>query len=145
MAGNLRDLGYVTDISIDDKSLIMFLKYKQKNLNKTRYDYEVYQSYDPFDKDSEYNKALKSSKALNKTSILIKPKFGTPTTKENLEAELQKFMQIPELPLPNSSLTVTNKNILIQYDEQPEALQTKNVFDSHKENFLGGKCNCTVI
>ena len=77
MANNLRDLCYVTDISIDDKSLIMFLKYKEKIQNKTRYDYELYQSY----KDSEHNKALKSSKALNKTSILIEPKFGTTTTK----------------------------------------------------------------
>ena len=92
MAGNLRDLGFITDISIDEKSLIMFLKYKEKNQNKTIFDYEIYQSYDPFDKESEYNKALKSSKTLNKTSILIKPKYGTTVTRENLDIELQKFM-----------------------------------------------------
>ena len=93
----------------------MFLKYKEKNQNKTRYDYEVYQIYDPFDKESEYNKALKSSKTLNKTFILINPKYGTVVTRENLDFEFQKFLQIPELPITNSTPTVTNKDIMLQF------------------------------
>ena len=36
MATNLREMGYITDISIDETSLIMFLKYRE-NKSETHY------------------------------------------------------------------------------------------------------------
>ena len=92
-AANLREMGYITDISIDETSLVMFLKYRQKNQDKERYDYQIYESYDPFDKESQYNKALKASKTLNKTSLLIRPKFGNLVTQAGFKTELDKFME----------------------------------------------------
>ena len=70
-AANLRVMGFVINISIDETLLVMFLKYRQKSQDKDRYDYQIYDSYDPFDKESIYNKALKASKCLNKISLLI--------------------------------------------------------------------------
>ena len=145
MATNLRDLGFITDISIDETSLIMFLKYREKNQNKTRFDFQIYHCYDPFDKDSEYNKALKTSKPLNKTSLLIKPKHDTVVTKDSLDFELHKCMQTSNLPLPQSTPTVTNKNILLQFETQGVANNTKTMFDFNKESFLQENCSSTIV
>ena len=144
-AANLREMDYITDISIDETSFIMFLKYRQKNQDKERYDYQIYQSYDHFDKDSEYNKALKASKTLNRTSLLIRPKFGTIVTQEVLKTELGKFMESNEVLLPQHTPTVNGKNILLQFESQDDTDSTKALFDIYKANFLQGNCNSTIM
>ena len=78
--------------------MIMFLKYRDRKKDKERFDWQVYETYDPFDKESMYNKSLKASKALNKTALLIKPNFGTQVTRDILKTELNKFM-IPHYQL----------------------------------------------
>ena len=98
-AQNLRDMGYITDISIDQSSLIMFLKYREKKKSNERFDWHIYQSYDPFDKNNAYNKSPTASKVLNKTAILIKPKYGTQVTQEILKTELEKFINANTIPL----------------------------------------------
>ena len=121
MAANLREMGYITDSSIDEISLIMFLKYREKNQDKPRFYFKIYQSFDPFDKESEYNKALKASKTLNKTSLLIRPKFGTVVTKDSLTFELGNFLETPELSLPQNTLIVNNKKSC--YSVNPKKMQ----------------------
>ena len=112
----LRDMGYITDISIDEASLVIFLKYRDKKKERERFDWQIYETYDPFDKESIYNKAIKASKALNKTALLIKPKFGTQVTKDSLKTELDKFTNANETPLPTHNPTISDKNILLQFD-----------------------------
>ena len=138
-------MGYITDISIDETSLIMFLKYRQKNQEKTRYDFQIYQSFDPFDKESEYNKALKASKTLNKTSLLIRTKFGTTVTQESLNLELSKFLQANKVPLPENTPVVNNKNVLLQFESQEDAITTKALCDTYKANFLQENYNGTIV
>ena len=138
-------MGYITDISIDETSLVMFLKYRQKSQDKERYDYQIYDIYDPFDKESIYNKALKASKSLNKTSLLIRPKFGTLVTQAGFKAELDKFMETNQVPLPTHTPTITDKNILLQFENQDDADSTKALFDIYKPNFLQGNCNSTIM
>ena len=142
---NLRDMRYITDISMDETSLVMFLKYREKGKDKERFDWEFYETYDPFDKESIYNKALKASKAQNKTSLLIRPKFGTHVTKDSLKAELDKFTEANETPLPTHNPTISEKNILLQFDSTKSADATKALFDTYKPNFLQGNCNSTIM
>ena len=99
----------------------------------------------PFDKESEYNKALKASKTLNKTSLLIRPKFGTLVTQESLNIELGKFMEANDVPLPENTPIVNNKNVLLQFESQEDAESTKALFDTYKANFLQGNCNRTIM
>ena len=144
-AGNLRNMGYITDISIDETSLVMFLKYREKGKDKERFDWEIYETYDPYDKESIYNKALKASKTLNKTSLLIRPKFGTLVTRDSLKAELDKFTEANETPLPTHNPTITDKNILLQFDTTEDTDATKALFDTYKASFLQGNCSSTIM
>ena len=138
-------MGYITDISIDETSLVMFLEYRQKSHEKERYDWQFYERYDPFDKQSPYNKALKASKTLNKTSLLIRPKFGTLVTQAGFKAEVDKFMESNKVPLPKHTPTITDKNILLQFENQDDADSTKALFDIYRTNFLQGSCNSTIM
>ena len=141
----LRDMGYITDISIDETTMIMFLKYRDKKKDKERFDRQVYETYDPFDKKSIYNKALKASKALNKNALLIKPKFGTQVTQDILKTELDKFNQANENPLPTHNPKISDKNILLQFDSTEDAQATKALFDIFQPNFMQGNCNSIIM
>ena len=138
-------MGYITDISIDETSLIMFLKYREKGKDKERYNWEIYETYDPFDKDSIYNQALKASKTLNKTALLIRPKFGTVVTRDILLAELKKFQDANETPLTTNDPTITEKKILLQFDTPEDADATRALFETYKATFLQGTCNSTIM
>ena len=144
-AQNLRDMGYITDISIDKTSLIMFLKYRDRKKDKERFDWQIYETYDPFNKKSIYNKSLQASKALNKTAILMKPKFGTQVTKDTLKTELDKFNNSNENPLPTHNPAISDKIILLQFDSTEDAETTKTLFDVFKLHFLQGNCNSTIM
>ena len=99
-AQNLRDMNFITEITIDESSLIMYLKYREKKKEKERFDWQIQQKYDPFDTESIYNKSLKASKILNKTALLIKPKYGTQVTQSIFRVELVKFNTLNAPPLP---------------------------------------------
>ena len=144
-AQNLRDMNYITDISIDESSLIMFLKYREKKKDKERFDWHIYETYDPFDPESIYNKSLKASKVLNKTALLIKPKYGTQVTQDILKAELEKFNSSNTNPLPSHNPVITDKNILIQFESKEDAASTKALLDTYNPNFLQGNCNGTLM
>ena len=145
IAQNLRDMGYVTDISIDESLLIMFLKYRDRKKDNKRFDWQIYESYDPFDKDSTYNKTLKASKTLNKTALLIKPKFGTQVTQDILKTELEKFINSNTIPLQYHNPVISEKNILIQFDSVEDTEATRALFEVFKPNFLQGNCNSNIM
>ena len=89
------------------------LKYRDKKKDKERFDWQVYETYVPFDKESIYNKYLKAGKAWNKTALLIKPKFCTQVTQDILKTELDKFNNANENPLPTHNPVISDKNILL--------------------------------
>ena len=84
----LRELGMNTDISIDESSLIMYLKYREKSEGRTPYEYEINSKFDPFDKSDENSLATKTGKKLNMSSILIKPRYGDVYTTQVLTGHL---------------------------------------------------------
>ena len=144
-AQNRRDMGFITEVSIDESSLIMFLKYRDKKKNNDRFDWQIYQSYDPFDKDNVYNKSLKASKILNKTAILIKPKYGTQVTQETLKTELEKFSTANSIPLQSHDPVVSEKHISMQFDNPEDAETTHALFETSKSTFLQGNCNINIM
>ena len=144
-AQNLRDMNFITEIAIDETSLIMYLKYREKKKEKERFDWQIQQSYDPFNPESIYNKSLKASKILNKTALLIKPKYGTTVTKNILKVELDKFNDQNDSPLPAHEPVINERNILIQYETQEDAISAKALLDTFSPNFLQGNCNSTIM
>ena len=144
-AQNLRDINFITDITIDESSLIMYLKYREKKKEKERFYWHIHEKYDPFDPESIYNKSLKASKILNKTALLIKPKYGTPVTQDILKAELEKFNSLNESPLPSQDPVITDRNILIQFESKEDAAVTKTLLDTYNPNFLQGNCSRTIM
>ena len=67
-AGDLRQLDLLTDITIYENDLIMYLRYKNNsNGSKIIYEYEIDPTFDPFDKDDQYSLTTQASKTLNKT------------------------------------------------------------------------------
>ena len=90
-------------------------------------------------------KAIKASKTVNKTSLLIRPKFGTLVTQAGLKTELDKFMESNEVPLPKHTPTITDKNTLLQFESQDDADSTKALFEIYRTNFLQGNCNSTIM
>ena len=144
-AQNLRDMNLITEIAIDETSLIMYLKYREKKKEKERFDWQIQQSYDPFDPESIYNKSLKASKILNKTALLIKPKYGTSVTQSILKVELDKFNAQNDSPLPAQDPVINERNILIQYETQEDAISAKALLDTYNPNFLQGNCNSTIM
>ena len=90
-------------------------------------------------------KPLKQANTLNKTTLLIKPKFGTQVTKDSLKVELDKFTNANETTLHTHNPTISDKNILLQFDSTEDADATKALFDTCKPNFLQGNCNSTIM
>ena len=80
-----------TDISIDENSLIMYLKYGEKPDGRTPFEFEISDKFNPFDKNYANTLATKSGKKLNKSSILIKSRYGEVYSIETLAEHLEKF------------------------------------------------------
>ena len=144
-AQDLRDMDFITDITIDESTLIMHLKYRQKKKDKERYDWQTKTSYDPFDPDSIYNKSLKASKVLNKTAILIKAKYGVNVSRIILKTEWDKFNEQNTCTLPNNEPVINEKTILVQYETPEDAASVKELLDKFSPNFLQGNTNFTIM
>jgi hypothetical protein len=121
------------------------LKYREKKKEKERFDWQIQQSYDPVDLESIYDKSLKASKILNKTALLIKPKYGTSVTQSILKVELDKFNAQNDSPLPAHEPVINERNILIQYETKEDAISAKALLDTYSPNFLQGNCNSTIM
>ena len=54
----------------------MYLKYRQKFIGKTTYTFEINEQFDLFVQNDINTQDTKQTKKLDKTSIMIKPKYG---------------------------------------------------------------------
>ena len=53
----------------------MYLKYRQKSVGKTTYNFEINEQFDPFDQNDINLQDTNQTKKLTKTTIMIKPEF----------------------------------------------------------------------
>ena len=123
----------------------MHLKYRQKKKDKERYDWQTKTSYDPFDPQSIYNQSLKPSKALNKSAILIKAKYGVNVSRIILKNEWDKFNQENICTLPKNEPVFNEKTILVYYESPEDAASVKELLDKFSPNFLQGNTNFTIM
>ena len=144
-AQDLRAMEYITEISVDESTLIMHLKYRQKKKDNEKFDWQIKTSYDPFDKESIYNKPLKPSKPLNRSAILIKAKYGVNVSRAVLITEWDRFNQESKPTLPTTNPVVNEKTILAHYETPEDAASVKELLDKLNPNFLQGNTNITIM
>ena len=58
---------------------------------------------------------------------------------------LKKFQDANETPLTTTDPTITDKNILLQFDTEEDASATRALFEKYKATFLQGTCNSTIM
>ena len=153
-ANMLREIDLITDITVDENDLIMYLRYKNKNNgSKTQYDYQIHAKFDPFDKEDEYSTSTQTSTALNKTSLLIKPQYGSVFTKESLTEELTTlitYIQQSDLAdspsqFPTHTPTIISKHIILQFENPQDTLKAQELFEQNKGKFLKGAYTDAIL
>merc|ERR1712059_171877 len=117
----LREAGFATDISIDEGTLIMYLKYREKALGKTPFEFVIADKFDPFDKNDINALVTKPSKILNKTSILVRPNYGDNHSTESLKAFIQAFDQeMANLGTPLPTFDAIFTRVIVLHFQTPE-------------------------
>ena len=152
-ATHLRDINLLTDITVNENDLKMYLKYRNKNNGtKTQYKYRIDSIFDPFDRNDEHNLKTHNSKDLNQTSLLLKPQYGSNFTKDQLSHELNTFLTYvkqdlfvkqteangPPNNFPEFTPTINERHILLQFETPEDTVQAKALIDMYKGKFLKG-------
>jgi hypothetical protein len=136
----LRDAGFATEISIDESTLIMYLKYRQRTTGKTQYEYEISEKFDPFDKLDSNALKTNQTKALTKTMIMIKPKYGdnhSPEVLKSLTTAYIEKMKENGTPLPEHTQTY-DKVIMMQFRIVEEVDLANDILSDTKTHLMGG-------
>ena len=153
-ASILREIDLLTDITVDENDLIMYLRYKNRNNgSKTQFDFRIDAKFDPFDKKDEYSPSTQTSTTLNKTSILIKPQYGSVFTKESLTEELTTFVtyirqsDLDDQPsqFPTHTTTINPKHILLQFENSQDTLKAQQLFEQNKDKLLKGTYTDAIL
>jgi hypothetical protein len=136
----LRDAGYATEISIDESSLIMYLKYRQRTSGKIQYEYQISDKFDPFDKLDSNALKTNQTKALTGIMIMIKPKYGDNHSPEVLKEFITTYiekMKQDGTPIPTHTQTY-DKVIMLQFSIVEEVDHANDILSNTKSHLMGG-------
>ena len=146
-AALLREAGFSTDISIDEGSLIMYLKYRERAVGKTPYEYVISEKFDPFDKNDTNALVTKPSRVLNKTSIMIRPNYGDNHSEDSLRTFITKFdeeMIQLETPLPKFTYIVT-RVIMMQFASEDKTSRALSLLTEQKTKMIAANFLSVVL
>merc|ERR1712082_45786 len=124
-----------------------------------QYDYKVDSVFDPFDKEQEYSQKTQESKELTKTSLLLRPQYGTVFTKVHMATELGNFVTYINQTLavntanennttetfPEYIPTINDKHILLQFNSTEETTKAKSKLDLYRGKFPKGSYTDIIL
>ena len=125
----------------------MYLKYREKAVGKTPFEYVIAEKFDPFDKNDINALVTKPSKVLNKTSIMVRPNYGDSHSIETLKAFTQSFDQEMSnigTPLPTFSAIFT-RVIVLQFNSVEDTAKASDLLTEHKAKMMSGNFQSVVL